>query len=285
MNKILIISTHPPYDYRIYRHIKMLTKHYYDITYINIVNPNNKFSKESPVCGIKYVQIQFAKKFSVKNMISLSKLFSHLNFTRWDVIFIQDPKLIFFPFLFMKKNLYLDIHENQDLRDKLDGKALTFYLRKRKSVIFSPYKCVLDEFHNCVSFHIDNRPLKEDFSVAEYSRNLIPTVIYVGMITNQFRQMNKLFDVFEILLQRQINVVLIGKVSNMNIDKNLMEKINYLSTYNNFEYLGFQNRVEVIKQLYKSHFSISLMDLKENVSISPNKLYESLATGNIIITD
>jgi len=138
---------------------------------------------------------------------------------------------------------------------------------------------------------MDNYPMLSDFVIHDdqdnENDNNTYNFIYSGMITEENRHMIKTLEVFDLLLLEKIanEIFLIGPLANR-INKDKIEKKlkNLQKKYaNHFFYYGKRNHDFVVSKWKKSDFSLLL--IKGTQELSPNKLFESMISGTICVTD
>ena len=292
--KIAVLSLHKSYDYRIYRHIKTLLKLGYELHYYNITNERN------PDVGISHPNFAY-KPFFVEKIISprLLKVYfsvlTELDKDEYSYYFVQDEELLVF-FLFKSKStknkLVIDVHEILDLdRKKQLLIDLVFQrLSHERSCITALQQNIgfLNRYFRKI-YVFDNLPLRSDFlDVRDHSKNEKIHIIYSGMITEENRQMLKTIDVMELLVQTgTFKATLIGPIANRYGKESIERKIRELRLKypDDFQYMGALPRHKVVPELLSSDLFLILVDLSYETTVSPNKLFEALAAGNIVVTN
>ncbi|WP_147534484.1 glycosyltransferase family 4 protein [Bacillus marasmi] len=287
MKRIAIFSIHPSYDYRIERHIKSLLSLGYSVDYHNISRESNvQFNVSHQKMNYIHYEVKGKSVFNLfKIYINLMKKINNLGY---DYYFIQDPILLsLFIFTKHKKKIVLDVHEIYNLISIKERLLIKFFYNKVNDVIVSAYKDNFLMFNQKKEFIFGNYPLKRDFSYNQVDKIRKFKIIYAGMITEEFRNMKKTLDVFEVLLNSgNFEVHLIGKVANRELKEVLEDKIKYLSSsYDDFYYYGPKSHDFVVEKILECDFSINLISLNNDVSISPNKNYEYMLGNTILVTD
>jgi len=287
MKKVLIVSTHKSYDYRIERHIKSLLKIDRKVVYYNITN------EEYPLNNIKndnyeYVPLKIENKKSPKVLKVVFFLIKELNKNTSDYIFIQDSILLLLvPFIKRKTRIVFDIHEIPEEYSKIE-KIFFKYSCKR----INPLK--ITALNTNEGIFMNNFPLLSDFELDNNIKRLNNpknkyNFIYSGMITEENRQMLKTLEVFDLLLMNEVadKVFLIGPLANRIYKEHIEKQINKLQKKypHNFYYYGPKEHNFVTKKFKESDFSFNLLNRKDDLELAPNKLFESMVAGAICITN
>jgi len=298
--KIALLAAHKSYDYRIYRHIKMLNDLGFDVDYFNITN------EENPNVGINfpgfsYKAMKMQKKYSFKTIKVFLFLRSLLKKGGYDYYFVQDEELLSL-FLFSGKNIrrrvIIDSHELLDRKENRLKKMLIklFALHLNRSTpCFTAVEGnakFLQKYFSEI-FVLGNLPLISDFPNPEknpkYSSDDCKfDITYFGMITEENRQMVKTLEVMAHLLKTgKFTASLIGPIANRSGMKEIEDAMNSLKNNfpDSFFYFGAIDRKELTRKIVNSDFLLLLLKGFEGVSISPNKLYEALAAGLAVVTN
>ena len=283
IKKVIIVSAHKSYDYRIERHIKSLLKIGKRVIYYNITNEENiENNIQNANYEYKPIKMQNKKLSQILRVVFFKK---ELNKNVSDYIFIQDELLlILVPFIKNKRRIVFDIHE---IPEKYSGisKLLFRYSYKRIN------ENKITALKRDEGIFMDNYSMLSDFVIHDdqnnENNNNTYNFIYSGMITEENRHMIKTLEVFDLLLFEKIanEIFLIGPLANrINKDK-IEEKIKDLQKKyaNHFFYYGKRNHDFVVSKWKKSDFSLFL--IKDTQKVSPNKLFESMISGTICVTD
>jgi hypothetical protein len=265
-----------------------------EVDYYNITNEKSPHL-EIDDSNFSYIHLYLEKKLSLRTVYVIREILKRLKNQRYDYYFIQDEELLIL-FIFAKKSikqrLIIDSHE--ELSNSFARRLL---LRTVYSTIKKQIPCIT-ALHSNVNFlkkyfknvHVfENYPLLSDFKIEHPStkRDKL-SITYVGTITEENRQMLKTLEVIDKLLENgKFSATLIGPIANR-IHRDLIKsKIKQLELKypKDFQYTGVLGRREVIVNLCKSDFLITLYSIPDDIQIAPNKLYEALAAGLIIITD
>jgi len=287
MRRVMIISMHKSYDYRIERHIRSLLKIGVDVVYYNITN------EEAPTSFVhekyRYIPLRIDRKSPIRILKIINFLRKEVNKNVNGYIFIQDPPLlVLVPFVKNKRRIVLDIHEIPTGYSPVE-KLLSKYSKNRINEV------KISALNIPGTIFMDNFPMISDFDVEieapqiERKRTLSCNFVYSGMITEENRQILKTLKVFEILLRNNIakKIFLIGPVANRIKKEEIQKEISLLETKypESFTYYGARDHAFVVSKLKESDFSFNLLNVDDTQALSPNKLYESMAAGVIPITN
>jgi len=292
--KIAVLSAHKSYDYRIYRHIRTLLKLGYEVHYYNIT------SEKNPDVGISHPNFVYKPFFLEKiRSLRLPKVYlsvlTELRNDDYTYYFVQDEELLTF-FLLKGRNaknkLVIDAHEILDLdrKKKLLIEVTFKRLSRERSCVTALQQNVgfLNRYFSKI-YVFDNLPLRSDFlDMGEHTTNEKIHIIYSGMVTEENRQMLKTLDVMELLIQAgQFRATLIGPIANRFSKESIKQKIRELELKypDDFRYTGALPRHKVLPQLLRSDVFLMLLDLPCESVVSPNKLFEALAAGNVVVTN
>jgi len=136
---------------------------------------------------------------------------------------------------------------------------------------------------------MDNRPLIEDFITDRTNETKEKRkAIYVGMVTEENRQMLKTLRCFSILMQSgKFKCSVIGAVANRKKKTEIESEIHRLSIQHplDFEYVGATCHEKAVVEMRKSDFGFNLISLPNTQQISPNKNFEYIASKTVLVTD
>ncbi|KLO21945.1 hypothetical protein [Marinitoga sp. 1155] len=293
--KIAIISVHKSYDYRIIRHIKSMIQFNWEIHYYNISNEENLlFDVKSK--NVKYFHYKLLKKFSIKTIKIFVDIRKKILNHNYNYIFLQDLvllNLVYFLPRRLTEKVVLDIHEVLGIESMLNKVNFKILITKlNKSVVMAsntdPDTLKFLEKKNKKIYILNNYPLLEDLKISKklkFKKNLY-VISYIGMITEERRQMLKTLDIFRILLESgKFKVFLVGPIANRYKNDEIKVKISKLKKYKNFFYFGPQPRNKVNEILLESDFLINLLDVPEHDDVSSNKFFEAIMSENIYISN
>lgn len=292
--KIQIFSIHPLIDNHINKHIGTLIKNKYEIEYVNASNlDNNNFIYESLITLTSYKE-NFNNK-SIINMISIY-LFMIKRLFKSDaqIVHIHDTFLL--PILLIakvigKKTIY-DKHELIEKTNSIYGFLFTwferFFGRYFDGIVYVTRE--QEAFIRRSSFKnstlIPNYQSSENYETRDFSPSVknTTTLIYIGSLSENDRQILLMLEIFEKCMQSNKNIkcVLGGKV----VQKEIENKIHFLSKEfgNQFNFLGYTPYEKVIQETKNA--DIGFLLFKDNpitYNSSSNKLYEYLLCGLVFI--
>lgn len=293
MKRIAILSCHPSYDYRIRRHIVSLLHLGYYVTYFNVSTENN------PTLAVNNYRFTF-KHYYIPGKRDFKSIFTtflairkHLK--RYDYFFVQDPLLLpLFSLSGRSKNgkVVVDIHEKiggtMSKIEFLFLKSLHHKLSRSCVTAIRGQQYLENKFDHVFVF--DNLPMKGDFEFEDMNKSVTrkKTVVYAGMITEEHRFMLKTLDVFELLLQSgEFQTILIGKIANRPGKNRIKKRIQDLQKKfpHDLKFLGSVDHKMVAEIISQSDFGFNLLNFPESEIISPNKNYEYLIGGCVLVTD
>lgn len=291
MKKIVILSIHMSYDYRITKHIKSLLDLGYFVYYYNI-SPEEKPQLNISHKNMEYSHFYIKKLITFKTIKIYFMLRGLLSKNQCDYYFLQDIVLISL-FINMKSidkhKIVIDFHEILDRESKVNRALFKIYCNQlNENIILALEQNVFDSVNKNI-YLFKNVPLLEDFKNSMAERQVGKyCIIYAGMITEENRQMLKTLNVFDILLTTGcFKAVLIGRIANRVFKNEIEEKISHLKdTYgDDFSYFGEKPHGFVVEKIMESDFSINLLNYDDNIALSPNKNYEYLLGVTVLITD
>ncbi|ACR79982.1 hypothetical protein [Kosmotoga olearia] len=292
MKRIAVLSCHPSYDYRIKRHIVSLLHLGYYVTYFNISTENTPtFMVNDNRFEFKHYHISGKRDYG--NIFSTFRTISK-SLKGYDYFFVQDPILL--PLFSFRRSvngkIVVDIHEKiggtMSKIEFLFLKSLHHKLSRSCVTAIRGQKYLENKFDHVFVF--DNLPMKEDFEFKDMNKSVTrkKTVVYAGMITEEHRFMLKTLDVFELLLQSgEFQTILIGKIANRPGKNRIKKRIEDLQNKfpDDLKFLGSVDHKIVAKIILQSDFGFNLLDFPESEIISPNKNYEYLIGGCVLVTD
>jgi glycosyltransferase involved in cell wall biosynthesis len=266
----------------------------HEVDYYNISN------ESAPDPGISdsrfnYIHLYLRKKFSPQTLKVAYKLIKMLMKTHYDYYFVQDEELLaLFPLVrtIEKGKIILDVHEmlRGDFLKRILIRTLLSFPKKHRACLTALHSNVeyLKRYFDDV-YVLDNLPLYTDFDVcAEMKQKEKLNVIYVGMITEENRQMLKTLDVMHKLIDTgRFTATLIGPIANRTRRDEIERRIKHLQSEHpqDFHYLGPLGRKEVVAYLCHADIMIVLLSFPSECKVASNKFLEAIAAGLVLVTD
>lgn len=292
--KTAILSAHKSYDYRIHRHVRTLLSLGDEVDYYNISNGS------APDPGISdlhfnYIHVYLRKKFSLQTLKVAYRLIETLRKTHYDYYFVQDEELLaLFPLVrsIEKEKIIIDVHEmlHTDFLKRILIRALFSLPKKHRACLTALHSDVeyLKHYLNEV-YGLDNLPLYSDLEVCtEVKQKEKLNVIYVGVITEENKQMLKTLDIMHKLIDTgRFTATLIGPIANRTRRDEIEYKIKHLQSEHpqDFHYLGALGRKEVVAHLCHADIMIVLLSYPSDYKVAPNKFLEAIAASLVLVTD
>lgn len=284
---------HPSYDYRIERHIDSLLTAGANVTYINL-SPESDPSLPISHARLRYRHIRVARRTPIRLAIGLLTVIQSYLRSAHTHVFVMDLELLLPVMILpriMTRRVVLDIHE-----------LLSGYSRLRSFIIRRTWKKTSADL--CLAIQqrlprivrsskrvsvLENLPLARDFPAPDLGHwdTREKLIVYVGMLTDRVRRTTVMLAALNRVLDthQSCRVAVLGKIPRIEKGKQLRREYGRLRSRDRTWCPGAVSHKVVCEQLSKATHGIMLVDFPPGTSISPNKLYEYMAAGTIVVTN
>ena len=291
---VVVLSIHPLWDNRIYKHISTLLKNGYDVSYINASSyPNSNFEGLSSESFSLIHSLQLSN-YNSHPLLYLKVLFwfliSLLNVKKGQIYHIHDLLLLpLVPLIKLRKGLVVfDVHEYYEHKTLQGIKKSYISLISKK--LFYPlidgFVLVAPEMLNLAKFIapvkiIPNYQLKTYYDSIQINRDKEETaIVYFGPL-NTARCLELMLYIIEYVLEKhdQVSACLGGPIEDSLVCE--AQKIKQLTDKysGRFNYLGVVPYSEVARITKESDIGLWFLNKYMGYQVSPNKVYEYFMCG------
>lgn len=290
--KILIISTHPLDDNRIKKHIRTLLSNGYEITYVNCSESKKADFVLTEKIELIHFNISYEKKNLIKVFFNYIKIRKLINKIDAEIIHVHDPIFISLFKKAKKRGMMtvFDKHERYETIRDFNARVATRLEYKNRKFIDGVAFVTKEQIEYLKSIGIENLKHIPNFqSKYDYPQKLLKEdinrvkLIYMGDLSSQTRDIVLMLHVIKDLLKQKSNIEVI--LGGQGLDKESHDIVNGLAElYSNFIYYGYMKYDDVIKHTLDSDIGFYFTkDHPNNYNSSPNKIYEYLISGCILV--
>lgn len=301
MKKVCILtSVHSPFDTRIFhKQANSLQEHGY---LVSLIAPYDKNENKNNIniIGVKKYNNRFLRFFITIFLVLKTALKSDA-----DVFHLHDPELLLItPILYLIKNkpIIYDVHEHYP-NSIMSKKWIPKYLKKIVKYIFIFIENILLLFvsgviyttpvvgeryikKNVVTKSVDNYPKLDLLNYDLNEKNIdYNQLIYVGGIT-EIRGLIQVIESISIVKKynKDIKFKIIGEIKSNELKNKIKKLIDELNLNKNIILKEFMPYEKLGTELAQSAIGIvTYLPYPNNLSCLPNKLFEYMATKNVVI--
>lgn len=288
----IVLSIHTSIDNRINKQILSIVKDGYSVIYMNSFEDDNTPNLQNTV------HYNVKEKFSKSNIKGVIRAFSKMKAllkqqsNNAQIVHFHDAILL--PLSYSAKRFGLkvvyDRHESYNVIGGVIGKLSAFferhYMKYIDAVVYvaDMHREYLSQIGYRTMIHVPNYQ-----SIEIYQKNNLRKrddnkvqLVYFGMISDSSRDISKMLNIMEKLMQSHDNVQCIigGKIDGDYLDERI-KKLN--DTYNSFQYCGVLKYQEVVEKTINADIGVYFQkNVPNNIGSSPNKIYEYLMAGLVV---